>query len=110
MWEDTVMTEEQLAVFWHNPSECNDVGIAEAQAEITGNIAYNKAMAQLAEMTEECKRLGRKEVVELDKLIADHIMTVPYGNKDYHIESWRIKNWLKKRQAKLKEWKLNPTE
>ena len=25
---------------------------------------YNKALAQLADMTEECKQMGRKEVVE----------------------------------------------
>ena len=28
-------------------------------------VGYHKAMAQLADMTEECKSLGRKEVVEV---------------------------------------------
>lgn len=28
------------------------------------SVGYNKALAQLAGMTEECKQMGRKEVVE----------------------------------------------
>ena len=38
--------------------------IAKAQAEISFKAGYNKALAQLADMTEECKQMGRKEVVE----------------------------------------------
>lgn len=33
-------------------------------AEISFKAGYDKALAQLAGMTEECKQMGRKEVVE----------------------------------------------
>ena len=39
-WKDTVMTEEQLTIYWRNPSECNDVGIAEAQAKISFAVGF----------------------------------------------------------------------
>ena len=51
---------------------------------------YNKAMAQLADMTEECKQMGRKEVVEWLQL---H----PYYKRMFGESPFE---W----QAKLKEW------
>lgn len=33
-------------------------------AELSYKVGYDKALAQLAEMTEECKQMGRREVVE----------------------------------------------
>ena len=38
--------------------------IVNEQAEVSFKTGYDKAMAQLANMTEECKQMGRREVVE----------------------------------------------
>lgn len=62
---------------------------------------YDKAMSQLADMTEECKGIGRKEVVEL--LLA---------NADYECEDEDgdtcITFWFKPEvwEKQLKEWNV----
>ena len=61
--------------------------------------AYDKAMAQLADMTEECKRIGRKEVVE-------------WIQKNGKEEWWGIAIYDRdgKWQSKLKGWNLQEIE
>ena len=60
-WEDTVMPVKERIKFgvWNGRERQ-----AEAQAEISYKVGYDKALTQLADMTEECKQMGRKEVVE----------------------------------------------
>jgi len=55
-WRDTVMAEEELSIFWRNPDECDDVGIAEAQAKISFLVG---------------ERVGMKEVVDWIKEMSD---------------------------------------
>ena len=58
---------------------------------------YDKALAQLAGMTEECKQMGRKEVVEWIK----YFLNIP-EIKDTYADKI-IRPQLK---SKLKEWGL----
>ena len=59
---------------------------------------YDKAMAQLAEMTEECKQLGRREVVEW--------LGGWYDVDGYSLVERLIIPWAQW-QAKLKEWGID---
>ena len=68
MWEETVMSEKDTAQFYVRTRDTRKMLLA--QAEISFKVGYDKAMAQLADMTEECKQLGRKEVVEWIKDVA----------------------------------------
>jgi len=70
----------------------------EAQAEISFKVGYDKALAQLAEMTEECKQMGRREVVEW---IAPKITSHTLGDGlilDIHPIEW---------QAQKREWGID---
>ena len=59
--KDTVMSREQLDIFWLNPEECDDESVAEAQAEITWDIASTYGF-EIG--IEQGKAEGRREVVE----------------------------------------------
>ena len=59
--------------------------------------------SKVPRIMEQFKQEGIKEVVEADKEITTHILQDGYGG-DWSIESWRIKEWFRKRQAQLKEW------
>ena len=50
---------------------------------------------------ENGKQEGRKEVVEIDRGITEHILQDGDGN--WSVESWRLKTWFAYRQAFLKE-------
>ena len=106
--EDTVIDGERMLCCSLRGKYCFDevkdiiLDTAIAQAEISFKAGYDKALAQLADMTEECKQMGRRDVVELDKDIMQHILQD--GKGDWSIDSWRLKAFLKRRQAKLKEW------
>lgn len=66
--EETMMTPLQLYAIWkkHDFYDIKQLMrlSAEAQAKISFKAGYDKALAQLADMTEECKQIGRNEVVE----------------------------------------------
>jgi len=83
--KDTVMTEEELQIFWRNPEDCDDVGIAESQAEISFTLGE-----------EQGRQAGVKEVVEWLGLHRSETTRQFVG---FTIDK---KNW----QAKLKEWGL----
>lgn len=97
--------------------------IAEAQAEISFKAGEDKGKQERKAVTDEQieadedvanlnyldgKRDGEagfNKVVELDGDITAHILQDGEGN--WSVESWRIKEWFKKRQANLKEWGIN---
>jgi len=113
-WKDTVMSLEEYNQFvldWYV-----ERGIAELyckadclggeymvtlehQAEISFKAGYNKALAQLANMTEECKQMGRKEVVDWmnDNCLGCRSNTT--CNTDEYLGFHKGEG-----QAKLKEW------
>jgi len=74
------------------------LGWAKTLIEISFRAGYNKSLAQLVNMTEECKQIGRKEVVE-------------WVEENY---GWLSGKWLGKDmtlslafdrwEAQLKEW------
>ena len=108
-WKDTVMKREQLGTFWINPDECDDVGIAESQAEITWDIAYKAGYKQREkdpldkeDRCEMCIIQGRKEVVELLLANADYECEDEDG--DTCITFWfKPKVWKKQ----LEEWGID---
>lgn len=68
--KDTVMSSQRLDKEYWKWQVAEDIVIpfeewvSQAQAEISFKAGYDEALTQLAEMTEECKQMGRKEVVE----------------------------------------------
>lgn len=46
-WKDTVMTEEELALYWRNPEDCDDVGIATTQAEVSFKMGQKEVVMWL---------------------------------------------------------------
>ena len=82
------------------PEKC----VAEAQAEITWDMAfqagYDKALVQLADMTEECKQMGRQEVVDaVNKLLIPTSKPTPQPTPNFYL---RETEW----QAQLKKWRI----
>ena len=65
------------------------------EREISFKVGYDKALGQLAGMTEECKQMGRKEVVEW----VEYYLDMP-EIKDTYADKI-IRPQLK---SKLKEW------
>ena len=69
---------------------------------------YNKAMAQLADMTEECKQMGRQEVVESIGDYFSELIRIADILKDHNWSTALVidsllninRGW----QAKLKKW------
>lgn len=112
--KDTVMSvTEILTMTKHILADNETAGelqishrVAQAQAEITWGKAfragYDKALAQLCDMTAECEQNGRREVAEwVEK------ETFPYHAVPYDKESL-VRNILEdKWQAKLKEWGID---
>ena len=76
----------------------NMIDFADKVAEISFKAGYDKALAQLANMAEECKQMGRKEVVEWmrDKRFAPSPLTAP--------DCYYYRFGGSELQAKLKEW------
>ena len=68
----------------------------EAQAEVSFKAGYDKALAQLAEMTEECKQIGRREVVKW--INQNHHYPRTKGGYYFETEIW---------QAQLKVWGID---
>jgi len=94
-WEDTVIDISYAS----RDDIVRDIDkLLLAQAETSFKAGYNKSLAQLVNMTEECKQIGRKEVVE-------------WVEENY---GWLSGKWLGKDmtlslafdrwEAQLKEW------
>lgn len=83
--KDTVMSDEKMMELERMLSRAEgDHKICEAQAEISFKVGYDKALAQLADMTEECKRIGRREVVD---------WTAREFGVDWSEEQEQLKEW-----------------
>ena len=61
---------------------------------------YNKAMAQLADMTEECKQMGRQEVVEWVEENGDEDELECADTMPLKVFAVELSRW----QAQVKEW------
>ena len=101
-WKDTVMEEIEnvfigKVIFASSPEEEKRAMaslVARAQAEISFKIGYDKALAQLAGMTEECKQMGRSE-------FAREVLGIIENPKR---NNYRLKEIAEYCEAKLKDW------
>ncbi len=102
---ETVISWERMRMIIHDKARQHQdsmfriEAVCEVQAEITGKImyeaGYDKALVQLADMTEECKQTGRQEVVKWIRDNARHHFMLGKGTEAIDSEEW---------QAQLKKW------
>jgi len=100
-----IQKEQEAAGSYDNPRLPLALAVALEQAEISFpkgeeqgyKAGYDKALAQLAEMTEECKQMGRREVME--QLAHTKVYFI-------QTEETRYIWWLTD-EAKLKEWGID---
>lgn len=114
--KDTVMTSEKMTEIAKKAYNANDglvknlfsfliiEAIAQTQAKISFKAGYDKALAQLAGMTKECKQIGRKEVVEF---INGHSSSGAMWSEATRSNQICLICPKYLWQAKLKEWEIN---
>jgi len=73
------------------------------QAEVSFKAGYDKALAQLAEMTEECKQMGRREVVEWVESDGYEVNQIACSLGDIPVFLVHKERW----QAQKKEWGID---
>ncbi len=82
-----------------DPYGSRNLEIDRAVFKAGDKVGYDRAMAQLADMTEECKQMGRSEVVEW---LRDNPMFIQNKLLGIKVPIATSPEW----QAKLKSWGL----